>query len=162
HQRNGRVVLGIANFFFREWVRKSAETGSSLVLRFHHCETFPLNVRLEDHECNAAARAMSFNSFGYVDVGDDLSVNDQKRFVVEKMTGIIQRARGTKDLRRLNRVFNVDAIFRAVSQRAFDRIRLMMKIDDNVPKTESRQVFGNVSDQRFSQKWDRWLGPVYR
>jgi hypothetical protein len=46
------------------------------------------------------------------------------------------------------------AVIRAVAERFFHRFGLVMKIDDDFFKAETRDVFGDVADERFAQKME--------
>ena len=94
-----------------------------------------------------------------IDVGNNLSVNDDKSLVFEKFARVIQRAAGAEDHRLVN-IRQPQAKATAIAKRCAHRLWLMMKIDHRFVDALRSQIFSHVTDQRLSQNGQRWFGPV--
>src|ERR1700730_466979 len=90
-----------------------------------------------------------------------LSVDDDKCFLVQKVTCIIQCAASPQNYW-LFYVIKADAKLSAVPKRIFYRVWSMMKVDHNFATAESCQVLGDISHQRLSQNWQSRLSAILR
>src|SRR5439155_26738565 len=115
-------------------------------LRVHHRKFFAFMVFLE-YECSdRSAPPMDFDRRGYIYIGNDLSVDNEKCVVLEVITGMVKRSGGTENIRKLARVMYPYIEIAAVAENVDDRIRLMMQVYDHVRAAEFRDVFRNIAD----------------
>src|SRR5437867_5313921 len=104
---------------------------------------------------------MGFDRRSQIDVGNDLSVDDHERLIVQKLASFIQGAGSAEYIRFFASVLNMYSELLTVAESANHRVRLMVKIYDDVSYSEAADIFGNIADKRLPEKWDGRLCPVY-
>src|SRR5688500_3145881 len=103
---------------------------------------------------------MSLDRRGNVDIGDYLAVDNEERFVLEKLARIIERSSRSENMRFLHVAGDRYSELPSVAQGRDDRIGLVMKIYNDVRYAEASNVLRHVPHQWFSQEWDRRFGSV--
>ena len=76
------------------------------------------------------------------------------------MSRIVERAGCTENFWFFDCILDFNAKFAAVAEGFFDGFGLVMKIDNDICETEFGDVFGDVSDKRFSEKGNGRFGAI--
>src|SRR5688572_13614716 len=95
-----------------------------------------------------------------IDVGDDLSVDDEKRIAIEELTRVVERATGAEDLRFFN-VVQLHSEAAAVAEGLAHRLRAVMQVDDDLVKAIRGQIFRHVTDKRFTKNGNRGFRAIF-
>src|SRR4051812_34961549 len=97
-----------------------------------------------------------------VDIGDDLSINDKKWLTLKIFARVVESSRCAEDDRRFDGVVDLHAELRTVAEGVDHRLRLMMKVDDNLTDAKLCEILGHVTDERLAEERYSRLGSVYR
>ncbi len=92
---------------------------------------------------------MSLERSIQIDIGDDLSVDDDERLTFEKLSRVIESATRAEDYRLFN-VMQLDAEATAITQRTPHRLRPVMQVHHDLVDTVTGEILGNITDERFS------------
>src|SRR5690242_11736362 len=95
-----------------------------------------------------------------IDVSDDLSIDDDERLTLEECARVVERT-ARAEYHPLLDVMKLHTEATAITERAPHRLGTMMEVHDDLIDTVSGQIFGDVSDERFSENWKRGLGAVF-
>src|SRR6185369_12143018 len=95
-----------------------------------------------------------------IDVGDDLSVDDDKRIVLEECARVVERA-ARAEYHRLFNVIKLHPETAAITERSSHRLRTMMQVHDDLIDAIAGEILGDVTDKRFSQNRYRGFGAVF-
>src|SRR5262249_40432330 len=126
----------------------------------HDTEAFATSVGQQDERRDRVGFVMCLERRVQIDVSNDLSIDHDERLVLEKLARVVERAAGAEYHRLLHVIqFHPDAA--AISQHAPHRLRTMMQVHDNLIDTVAGQVFGDISNERFSENWYCGLGAVF-
>src|SRR5687768_1324893 len=109
--------------------RAYSETRNATVFSFDYAETFTPRIRQQDQSSERIHPAMSFKRSLQIDVGNDLSVHDEKRVAIEELTRVVQRATRSEDLRFFD-VVQLNSEAAAVAQCLTNRLGPVMQVDD--------------------------------
>ena len=93
---------------------------------------------------------MSLERGVQIDVSDDLSVDDDKRLVFEKLARVIERA-ARAEYHRFFNVMKLHAKAAAIAERASNRLGTMMQVHDDLIDAVAGEIFGDVTDEWFSE-----------
>src|SRR6185369_3252196 len=136
------------------------EAGDTPSIDLHDAETFASRV-LEKHEGRErVCFAMGFECGAQIDVGNDLAVDREKGFVVEKLAGVVESPARAENHRFFD-VVQLHAKLAAVAQCRADRLWPVMQVDDDVVETVARDVLRDVPDERFAEDWNCGLGAIF-
>ena len=103
---------------------------------------------------------MSLERCFQVDISDDLSVDDDKRLVLEELARVVERTAGSEYLGFFN-IMKLYAEPAAIAEGSSYRLRTMMQVHDDLIDAVAGEIFGDVTDERFSEDWYRGFGSVF-
>src|SRR5687767_9694907 len=98
---------------------------------------------------------MSGDGRAKIDVGEDLTVDDDECLFAQLIADAIQRPRRAEYFRLFYRIIDPDSVIRPVADLRANRIGFVMEINDQIPHAVAFQVFDRISDQRTIEKGDR-------
>ena len=87
---------------------------------------------------------MRLNRFAEVDVGDDLTVDDDERPALKKRARVIERPARAQNFRLLH-VFEMNAEATPVAQRLAHRLRAMMQVHGHLTTAVTTQILRDVT-----------------
>ena len=94
-----------------------------------------------------------------IQVRDQFAIHHNKRFWIQQRTCIVDRTTRVQDYR-LVHIVEVHAKVAAVAKRAPHRVRLVMKIHEDLFDSETGQIFSHITHQRLSQNGQRRLRSI--
>src|SRR5687767_6343887 len=103
---------------------------------------------------------MSLERGVQIDVGDDLSVDDDKRLLFEELACVVECAAGPEDHWFFN-IIEFDSEATAIPQRAPDRLGTVMQVHHDLVNTITGKIFGDVANERFSENRYRGFSAVF-
>ena len=99
---------------------------------------------------------MRLDGGGDIDIADDLSVDDQKRFRLEKVLRALSRAPAVPSISGSSTVYVMLTPNSLPSPSASSYgLGLVMEVDDEILETKSRDVLRDITHQRFPEEGDR-------
>src|SRR6185503_138725 len=104
---------------------------------------------------------MSLQRGVQVNISDYLSIDNYECLAIEQGARVADASARAQDFRLLN-IMQLDAKLAAVAKRPAHRLRTMMKVDDYLIATVTREVFSNVTDEWLTQNGDGRFGAVFR
>ena len=127
---------------------------------FNDAEALATSVG-QQNECRDCVRlSMSLERGIQIDVSDDLSVDDDKRLVLEERARVVERA-ARAEYHRLFNVMKLHAETTAIAERSSHRLGTMMQVHHDLIDAVAGEIFGDVTDEWFSEDRYRGFGAVF-
>ena len=127
---------------------------------FDHAEPLTKGVGEKDECRKRVCIAMSLQRCFQVDISDDLSVDHDERLVLEELARVVERTAGSEYLGFFN-IMKLYAEPAAIAEGSSYRLRPMMQVHDDLIDAVAGEIFGDVTDERFSEDWYRGFGSVF-
>src|SRR6266550_9380847 len=115
----------------------AGETRNQTIMRLDHTKALASGVAFQDQGGQSILCTMMGQGSIQIEIGDQFAVNHREGLSVKKGARIIKRTAGAQN-HRLVHVLEMHAKIASITERAPDRVGLVMKIHDQVFDSEGR------------------------